>query len=409
MTKKGYNAKSNSESVYAIRAFLIMANRPEQTSAHHKALEDEMIQLATTAGLQTVEVVSQNLRDPNARTLIGSGKVLEIAEFIKSHPEIDANDRDNKSIDIVLFGCDLTPIQQRNLEKSLDRRVFDRAELILDIFAQHAVTRDGKIQVELAQLQYLKPKLIGRGRELSKLGGGIGTRGPGETQLEVDRRRIEIRIRKLKEEYKKCREVGKVQRRARKREGLVSVSFVGYTNAGKSTLLNRLTKSKVVAKDQLFCTLDTTTRRLFLNDGTRLLLSDTVGFIEDLPAPLLGAFRATLAEVVEADALILVLDASCEDAERHIEAVNGILRDLESDDKPMLTILNKRDRVKDESLLKYLQHTCKPSITFSALHDKDLNLIFEEMKKLAQQVRDKMYNKKPEKDDEESIALEFKD
>ncbi len=409
MTKKGYNSKSNSESVYAIRALLIMANRPEQTPAHHKALADEMIQLATTAGLQTVEVVAQNLRAPNAKTLIGSGKVIEIAEFIKSHSEIDAHNRDNNSIDIVLFGCDLTPIQQRNLEKSLDRRVFDRAELILDIFAQHAVTRDGKIQVELAQLQYLKPKLIGRGRELSKLAGGIGTRGPGETQLEVDRRRIDIRISKLKEEYKKCREVGKVQRRSRKRAGLISVSFVGYTNAGKSTLLNRLTKSKVAAEDQLFCTLDTTTRRLFLNDGTRLLLSDTVGFIEDLPAPLLGAFRATLAEVVEADALILVLDASCEDAERHIEVVNDVLRDLEADDKPLLTILNKRDQVKDESLLKFLQHTCEPSITFSALHDKDLHSIFDEMIKLAQEVRDRMYNTKADKEDEESLILELQD
>ena len=260
--------------------------------------------------------------------------------------------------------------------------------------------------MELAQLQYLKPRLTGRGIELSRLGGGIGTRGPGETKLEHDRRKIDSRIRKLQEEYKKCREVGAMQRCSRKRSGMVTIVFVGYTNAGKSTLLNRLTKSNVVAEDQLFSTLDTTTRRLFLPDGTKVLISDTVGFIEDLPAPLLGAFRATLAEVEEADALIHVLDASCDDAERHVEAVMSVLKDLKSDDKPMLTILNKRDKFTDEIQTHFLERICVPSIPFSAILDKDLNVIFTSIQRLVAAVRDKMVSCKLE-EEEKNKAEEY--
>ncbi|MDX9753649.1 MAG: GTPase HflX [bacterium] len=387
MTQKAYNAQANAESVYAERALLVMATSPHLTASQCGALEEEMKRLSWTAGLNTVETVRQSLRFPNAKTLIGKGKVEEIAGLIAAAPEIDPDHRENQSIDIVLFGCDLSPVQQRNLEKATGRRVIDRSELILDIFAQHAITRDGKIQVELAQLQYLKPRLVGRGLELSRLGGGIGTRGPGETKLEVDRRKIDGRIRKLKEEYKKCREVGRVQRLGRKRDGLLSIALVGYTNAGKSTILNRLTKANVQAQDLLFCTLDTTTRRMYLPDGTRMLLSDTVGFIEDLPEPLLGAFRATLAEVEEADGLIHVLDASSDDAERHIEAVMGVLKDLKADQKPILTILNKRDLVEEPTHLRMLERMCAPAVAFSALHEKDLYPLFEAMRGLVDEAR----------------------
>jgi GTP-binding protein HflX len=400
MGSKAYNAKANTELVYAIRALLITVQKPNQLLPQAMAIEEEMKRLAKTAGLQTVETVFQNIRTPNSITLIGKGKVKEIADMIEAAPDIDAHDRDNGSIDIILFGSDLSPVQQRNLEKLTGRRVIDRSELILDIFAQHAITRDGKIQVELAQLQYLKPRLVGRGKELSKLGGGIGTRGPGETKLEVDRRRIDSRIRRLKEEYKKCRAVGKVQRQARQREGVISVALVGYTNAGKSTILNRLTKSKVIAENKLFCTLDTTTRKLFLTDGTRLLLSDTVGFIEELPPLLLGAFRATLAEVIEADALIHVLDASSDDADRHIETVMEVLGELNAADKPMLTLLNKRDLIEEEAQLRYLERVCTPSVTFSALKDKDMLPLFEAMRKLVEEAQAYRNAPKPNEEDE---------
>lgn len=385
MSDSGYNFKANTESVYAERALLVSVRFPQQTEFDHSAYEDEMAQLAKTAGLTCVLTVSQNLRKPNAATLIGKGKVEEINSEIKLRPEIDASHRDgssNTSIDIVVFGCDLSPVQQRNLEKELNRRVIDRTELILDIFAQHAITRDGKIQVELAQLQYFKPRLTGRYNMLSRLGGGVGTRGPGETKLEVDRRKIEQRIRKLKKEYEKCKAIGKVQRNGRKREGAVSVALVGYTNAGKSTILNRLTKSKVTAKNQLFCTLDTTTRRLHLLDGTKLLVSDTVGFIEDLPPLLLDAFRATLAEVEEADILVHVVDAASPNAAKHIESVMGILKDMKIEEKPILTIFNKRDAVEDENSLLYLEGLVSPSITFSALQDKDFYPIMTKLQEL---------------------------
>ncbi len=390
---QSYNFQANTESVLAERALLVTVQQPEDSASQHRAVKNEMIRLAKTAGLETIHITSQHLRQANPKTLIGKGKVEEVRETIQMGGEIDASKRgqNNKSIDIVVFGHDLSPVQQRNLEKELGRRVIDRSELILDIFAQHAVTRDGMIQVELAQLQYLKPRLAGKGVDFSRLGGGIGTRGPGETQLEVDRRKIDNRIRKLKDEYEKCKEVGRVQRRNRKRDGAVNVAMVGYTNAGKSTVLNRLTKSKVSVEDMLFCTLDTTTRRLFLQDGTKILLSDTVGFIENLPELLLGAFRATLAEVEEADALIHVLDASSDDAERQVEAVADILHDMEVWEKPMLTILNKRDAVVDERRLRELEQMCSPAVPFSALYEKDLNDLFGRLHHLADEARQRYY------------------
>lgn len=356
------------------QALLVGLREPRESTVHFEATMDEVRRLADTARLRTVETITQPLRTARASTLVGSGKVIEIKERIQMG-----------GVDVVIVARDLSPLHQRNLELALERRVIDRTELILDIFAQHAVSRDGKIQVELAQLRYLKPRLIGRGVELSRLGGGIGTRGPGETQLEVDRRRLDRRIHQLTKEWEKCRAVGKNQRRRRQSRGVINAALVGYTNAGKSTLLNRLTKSDVQAEDQLFCTLDTTTRRLFLSGGPRLLLSDTVGFIEELPAPLLAAFRATLAVVEEADILIHVMDVSAPDVERPLVAVMDILRDLEVADRPILTILNKRDRVENDLTIRRLQRLCPPAVPFSATKDTDTAPLLEAITDLAAQ------------------------
>lgn len=362
------------------RALLVGVKDPHEREEHFEAVLAELGRLADTAGLVISGTVTQRLHETNRATLIGKGKVEEIQNLIQQIPLMDPEGR---GVDVIIIGRDLSPGHQRNLERILKRRVLDRTELILDIFAQHAVTRDGKIQVELAQLRYLKPRLVGRGVELSRLGGGIGTRGPGETKLEVDRRKIDQRIYQLRKELEKCKRVGQIQRERRLDRSVISAAMVGYTNAGKSTLLNRLTKSTVDAKDQLFCTLDTTTRRLFLAEGPRLLLSDTVGFIENLPEPLLAAFRATLAVVEEADVLIHVLDASSDEAERHIEAVTTVLKELGADKKPMLTVLNKRDKVENELTLKILQRACDPALPFSATHDSDTTPLLEALKELA--------------------------
>ncbi|MBZ0254947.1 GTPase HflX, partial [bacterium] len=253
----------------------MVAVHPSSIDRHAADYRDEELErLADTAGAKVVAYCSQYLKSIHPATYIGSGKLQEVKD------QTSAND-----IDVVLFNQDLSPVQQRNIEKALQRRIVDRTELILDIFAQHAQSRDGKIQVELAQLRYLRPRLTGRGVDLSRLGGGIGTRGPGETKLEVDRRRIDQRISRLRKEWEKVRAARRLQRKSRQRDGLLSVVLVGYTNAGKSTLLNRMTSAQVLSKNQLFSTVDTTTRRMRLPDGRRALISDTVGFISDLPEP----------------------------------------------------------------------------------------------------------------------------
>ncbi len=322
----------------------------------------ELKSLAQTAGAKVVEVCEQNLKAINPATFIGRGKLNELKEIISSN-----------NFDIVLFNQDLTPVQQRNIETTLNRRIVDRTELILDIFAQHAQTKDGKIQVELAQLRYLRPRLTGRGVDLSRLGGGIGTRGPGETQLEIDRRKIDQRITRLKKEWDKIRDSRRLQRKSRRRQNIPAAVLVGYTNAGKSTLLNRLTSASVPAQDQLFSTLDTTTRKLFLSDNQFLLVSDTVGFITDLPKSLLAAFRATLEIVEEATILIHVVDASSPYLEEQFHAVHDVLHNLECDQKPILTVFNKMDQVSDDLFLRDMERTVTPSIRCSALKNSDLN------------------------------------
>jgi GTPase len=300
---------------------------------------DELAVLAESAGGTVVERVLQQRPALDAATLIGSGKVDEI----KARVEADL-------IDTVIFDRELTPTQLRNLERKLGCKILDRTQLILDIFARRARTREGQLQVELAQLNYLLPRLTGRGTQMSRLGGGIGTRGPGETQLETDRRRIGKRISKLKEEIDRVRATRSVQRSQRQAVPLSTVSLVGYTNAGKSTLFNRLTGAEVVADARMFATLDPTIRQIRLPSGRRVLLSDTVGFIRNLPTTLVDAFRATLEEVTAAVLLLHVVDVTSPEASDHTAHVMKVLAEIDVETTRQILVLNKADRLPDQNL-----------------------------------------------------------
>lgn len=296
---------------------------------------DELEQLAATAGVQVVGRVTQKLNDPNPATLVGKGKLDEIKAA-----------RDEQSADLLLFDEELTPSQQRNLEDALGTKILDRTGIILDIFARHAQTREGRLQVELAQLEYRLPRLTRMWTHLSRQAvGGVGLRGPGETQLEVDRRRAQERITKLKSELVEVHEHRERYRQKRRREGVPIVALVGYTNAGKSTLLNALSDADVRAENVLFATLDPTTRLVALPDGQHALLTDTVGFIQRLPTQLVAAFRATLEEIQEADVLVHVLDLTHPNAEEQSKTVDQVLGDLGAGDKPRVVALNKIDRL----------------------------------------------------------------
>ena len=271
-------------------------------------------------------------RDP--ATLFGQGKVREIRELA-----------DASHADVVVVDNDLTPTQQRNLERSLDRKVIDRTQLILDIFARRARTAEGRLQVELAQLKYLLPRLAGQGTSLSRLGGGIGTRGPGETKLETDRRRISNRIRKLERDIERVRRGRELHRRKRDSVPVPTVSLAGYTNAGKSTLFNRLTAAGVLADARMFATLDPTVRSLTLPSRRTILLSDTVGFVRNLPTTLIEAFRATLEEVADAELILHVVDVSSDQASTHVAEVFRVLREIGASATPQILVLNKSDRL----------------------------------------------------------------
>jgi GTP-binding protein HflX len=295
---------------------------------------DELAGLAEAAGAVVVYQLLQERSRPDSASFIGSGKLETLRAAC-----------DEVDVDLVVFDNELSPAQARNIERALDRRVVDRTQLILDIFAKRARTREGKLQVELAQLKYLLPRLVGAGAMLSRLGGGIGTRGPGETKLETDRRRIRHRVATL------TRELAEVTRRRgqlreRRRQGdAPSVALVGYTNAGKTTLFNRLAREEAQASDALFVTLDPLVRKVRLGDGQLLFVSDTVGFIERLPHTLVASFRATLEEVVEADLLLHVVDASSEDRNRRMQAVRQVLVEVGAEDVPVQLVLNKADRL----------------------------------------------------------------
>lgn len=315
------------------RALLIGTGAGTKTVDDAEASLSELGLLTDTAGADPVELVLQRRDTPDPATYIGSGKADELRGLA-----------DTLDADVVVFDDELTPAQQRNLEKLFGRDVVDRVALILDIFAQHATSQEGMVQVELAQLRYRLPRLRGKGQELSQQAGGIGTRrGPGETQLEVDRRRIQRRVTKLEGELERLARTRATQRKARRRREAVTIALVGYTNAGKSTLLNRLTSAGVLVEDQLFSTLDPTTRKLHLPGGETVLLTDTVGFVRKLPHQLVEAFRSTLEDVVEADLLVHVVDGASPTAEQQIDAVREVLREIGAADLPELLVVNKLD------------------------------------------------------------------
>lgn len=300
-------------------------------SDYEESLE-ELQRLTESAGVGILGIVRGKRSRPDAALFAGSGKADEIAETVVAN---EAN--------LVIFNHELSPAQQRNLERRLDCRVIDRTSLILDIFAQRAQSHEGKLQVELAQLEHLATRLVRGWTHLERQKGGIGLRGPGETQLETDRRLLGKRVKLLKEKLAKLGRQRSVQRRARVRANVLSVSIVGYTNAGKSTLFNRLTHAKAYVADQLFATLDTTSRKFFVADGGSVVLSDTVGFIKHLPHTLVAAFRATLEEAVAADLLLHVVDASSPSRDQQIEEVNKVLAEIGADHIPQLMVLNKID------------------------------------------------------------------
>jgi GTPase len=294
----------------------------------------ELAELAGSAGAQIVERVIQSRPAPEAATLIGQGKVEELSALVKTG-----------AVDVVIFDQDLSPTQQRNLEKALGTKVIDRTQLILDIFASRARTREGRLQVELAQLTYMLPRLTGHGIQLTRQGGGIGTRGPGETQLETDRRRIARRIKTIEDELEGVRTGRALHRRRRSAVPLATLALAGYTNAGKSTLFNRLTQAGVLTDARMFATLDPTVRPLVLPSRRRVLLSDTVGFIRNLPTTVVTAFRATLEEVNEAALVLHVVDVSAAAAGEHTAHVLKVLAEIGAAEIPQILVMNKIDRV----------------------------------------------------------------
>ena len=316
---------------------------------------DELRELVSSAGAEVVDTVTQRLDRPTAPYYIGKGK----AELIKDSFQ-------TQQVTSVIFENELSPAQGRNLEHLFKRKVLDRTQLILDIFAQRARSREGRLQIELAQLHYLLPRLTRMWTHLSRQTGGIGTRGPGETQLEVDRRRVQERIAKLERELEGVRKVRSVQREGRRRHQWPVASVVGYTNAGKSTLLNLLTGADVLAVDRLFATLDPTTRSFTLPNKQRMLLTDTVGFLRNLPHTLIESFKATLEEVSEADLLIHVADISHPRVDEHIDAVNAVLKELGALDKQTLLVFNKVDAVRNRELIEAYANRFPRSLAMSA-------------------------------------------
>ena len=347
------------------RALLVGTGSSARTLDEAEASLSELGLLTDTAGAEPVEAVLQRRDTPDPATYIGSGKADELRGLA-----------DGLDIDVVVFDDELTPAQQRNLEKKFGRDVVDRVALILDIFAQHAHSQEGMVQVELAQLRYRLPRLRGRGIELSQQAGGIGTRGPGETQLEVDRRRIQRRMNKLEAELERLAKTRATQRKARRRRELPTVSLVGYTNAGKSTLLNRLTRADVAVEDRLFSTLDPTTRRLHLPGGEVALLSDTVGFVRRLPHQLVEAFKSTLEEVAQVDMLVHVVDGSAPDAHQQVEAVGTVLRDIGASGRPELLVVNKVD-VADPGAVDDLLATHDGAVAVSAASGEGIEKLEE--------------------------------
>ena len=301
---------------------------------------DELFELVKSAGAEPVAAVMQKRDKPDGATCVGSGRIEEIKEFC-----------DNNEIDFLVFDTELTPTQIRNIEQATDVRTIDRTMLILDIFAIRAKSNEGKLQVELAQLKYLMPRLSGKGKEMSRLGGGVGTRGPGETKLETDKRHIRRKIEFLKSELEDIAGRRDRHRERRKKDGIITVAIVGYTNAGKSTLMNTLTQAGVLSEDKLFATLDPTSRALKLPNGASVMMIDTVGLVRRLPHHLVEAFKSTLEEAASADIILNVCDASSEEYRLHLDVTESLLSELGCGDTPVVKVFNKCDLVEDKNLL----------------------------------------------------------
>lgn len=322
----------------------------------------ELSELVKTAGAEVVCELVQKREAPDSATYIGSGKLNELCDFCREN-----------EVELIVADGELTPAQQRNIESATDTRVIDRTTLILDIFAMRALSGEGKLQVELAQLKYMLPRLGGKGASMSRLGGGIGTRGPGETKLETDKRHIRRRIAALEGELKELESRRERRRERRKKDGTVTVALVGYTNAGKSTLMNALTNAGVLAENKLFATLDPTSRSLTLPDGRTVLLVDTVGFIRRLPHKLVEAFKSTLDEAVFANVILNICDASSDECTEHFNVTNALLEELGCEDKPVITVLNKCDLAKDSLDIPLIGNT----VRISALTGEGLDELLE--------------------------------
>lgn len=348
------------------RVLIIAVKKPNQPEDVFESSLEELISLADTAGGKVIEVVTQNRERIHRAYYIGEGKMEEIKE------KIEEND-----INLVISNDELSAGQSRNLGNFFDRRVIDRSQLILDIFAARARTKEGKLQVELAQLQYMLPRLHGQGTALSRLGAGIGTRGPGETKLETDQRHIRRRIDEIKRKLQQVVKQREQYRKRRKSNEVFQIAIVGYTNAGKSTLFNRLTNSASLEENKLFATLDPLTRKISLPSGFQSLITDTVGFLQQLPTALIASFRSTLEEVREADFILHVVDGSHPDNGQHQDTVLKLLEEMECSSIPMLTVYNKKDLIKDD-----LIPMSNPYIVISALDSNDLQRLLTKMEEV---------------------------
>lgn len=350
------------------KAVLAAIQTTESDENFNYSLE-ELAQLVGNTGVEVVGEVTQKRESLDAKTVIGKGKLQELKHLVE---ELDAS--------TIVFNQELSPSQVRNIQEEIDVKILDRVQVILDIFALRATSKEGSLQVQLAQLNYLLPRLVGHGINMSRLGGGIGTRGPGETKLETDRRHINRQMTEIKKELRKVEGQRSRRREQRQRSNLFRIGLIGYTNAGKSTVLNALTDSETYQRDELFATLDPITRKLELNSGLQVTLTDTVGFIQDLPTSLIEAFQSTLEETQDVDLLLHVVDASAPNLENHEETVLNIVKDLEMDTIPMLTVYNKKDLVEDG-----FYPTLFPNIVISAIDPADQELLLESIEQVVEE------------------------